>query len=260
MNYKTIIFDVNEFEVAVIKLNRPEILNAINKDMLLECIDALDKVNRDKNIRVLVLTGSQNAFCAGADINWLMESKEVLQKKEIMDLANQMVLGFESLKKPILGAVNGVAVGAGTSLILGCDIVYASEDAKFAPNFVHIAAVPDAGCTWYLPRKIGYNKACELALTGKIIDAKEAYELGIFNKLFPADKLEEETMRLAKRLSYGPIDATQKIKTLLKMSYKNDLRTQLDVEAYYQVTSLCNPDFEEGVNAFFEKRKPNFKR
>lgn len=260
MEYKTIIFEVNEFGVAVIKLNRPDFLNAFNKDMVLECIDALDKVNRDRNIRVLVLTGTKNAFCAGGDINWLMESKETLQKKEIMDLTNQMVLGFEKLKKPIIGAVNGVAAGAGTSLILGCDIVYASEDARFAPNFVHIASVPDAGCTWFLPRKIGYNRACELTLTGKIIDAKEAYELGIFNKLFPADKLEEETMRLAKRLSYGPMDAMQKIKTLLKMSFKNDLRTQLDVEAYYQVMSWCDSDFVEGVNAFFEKRKPNFKR
>ncbi len=260
MNYKTIIFDINEFGVAVIRLNRPDYLNAFNKDMVLECIDALAKVNRDKNIRVLVLTGSKNAFCAGGDINWLKESKEVLQKKEIMDLTNQMVLGFEKLKKPVLAAVNGVAAGAGTSLVLGCDIVYASEDARFAPNFVNIAAIPDAGCTWFLPKKIGYNKACELTLTGKIIDAKEACELGIFNKLFPADKLEEETMGLAKKLSDGPIDAMQRIKTLLKMSYKNELRTQLEVEAYYQITSWCDPDFTEGVNAFFEKRKPNFKR
>ncbi|GAB6888787.1 2-(1,2-epoxy-1,2-dihydrophenyl)acetyl-CoA isomerase PaaG [Desulfothermus okinawensis JCM 13304] len=260
MEYKNLIFEVNEYGVAIIRLNRPETLNAFNKELVIECIDVFHKVNKDNSIRVIVLTGSKGAFCAGGDINWLLASKEPLQKKEIMDYTTQMVLTIDKVKKPIIGCVNGVAAGAGTAMVLGCDIIYASEDAKFAPNFVHIAAVPDSGCSWFLPRKIGYHRACELFLTGRILDAKDAYDMGIYNKIFPGDKLEEETMRLAKRLSYGPVSAMQAIKAMVKMSFKNDLSTQLDIEAYYQVMAWCDSDFIEGVNAFFEKRKPNFKR
>ncbi len=260
MDYKNLLFEVNEFGIGILTLNRPDKLNAFNKELVVECIDVMERVNKDKNIRVLVVTGAKGAFSAGGDITWLLESKETLQKKEIMDYTNEMVMCFDKVKKPIIASVNGVAAGAGTAILMGCDIVLASEDAKFAPNFIHIAAVPDSGCSWFLPRKIGYHKACELLFTGKILEAKEAYELGIYNAIYPADKLEQATMKLAKRLSYGPMDAMQNIKSMLKMSFKNDLRTQLDIEAYYQVIAWSDPDFIEGVNAFFEKRKPTFKR
>jgi len=260
MEYKNLIFEVKEDSIGIVRFNRPDRLNAINKELLIECIDLFEKVNREDSVRVIVLTGSDGAFCAGGDINWLLASKEPIQKKEIMDYTNHMVLSMDKVKKPIIACVNGVAAGAGTSIVLGCDVIYASENAKFAPNFIHIAAVPDSGCSWFLPRKIGYHKAFELLLTGKILDAKEAYEMGIYNKIFPPDKLEQETMKLAKKLSYGPTYAMQAIKSMLKMSFKNDLSTQLDIEAYYQIMALSDSDFIEGVNAFFEKRKPNFKR
>jgi len=260
MKYDTITFDVNESGVGVLKFRRPESLNAFNKQMVIECIDLMEKINKEDRIRTVVITGTDNAFSAGGDITWLMESKETLQKKEIMDYTTQLVIWLDRVKKPIIACVNGIAAGAGTAIVMACDIVLASEDAKFAPNFIHIAAVPDTGCSWFLPKRIGYHKACELLFTGKIIDAKEAYELGIFYKLVPGDKLEEETMKLAKRISDGPLNVMQYIKTMLKMSYKNDLRTQLDIEAYYQVMAWSDPDFIEGVNAFFEKRKPKFKR
>ncbi len=260
MEYKNLIFEKNDDGIGIIRLNRPKRLNAFDKNLVIECIDIFEKINRDNSIRVLVITGSKGAFCAGGDINWLMESKDVLKKKEIMDYTNEMVISFDKIKKPIIGCINGVAAGAGTAIALGCDIIYASYDAKFAPNFINIASVPDSGCTWFLLRKVGYHRACEILFTGKILEAKEAYELGIYNKIFPTDELEKEVMDLAKKLAEGPLDAMQSIKTMLKMSFKNDLSTQLDIEAYYQVMAWCDSDFIEGVSAFFEKRKPNFKK
>jgi len=260
MDYKNLIFEVNEKGVGVVRLNRPETLNAFNKEMVSECADLFETVNRDDGVRVIVLTGSKGAFSAGGDINWLLASKEPFQKKEIMDYTNHMILAMEKVKKPIIGCINGVVAGAATAVVLGCDIIYASEDARFAPNFIHIASVPDTGCSWFLPRKIGYHKAVEILLTGKILEAKEAYEMGIYNKIFPRDKLVEETMKFAETLSHGPRYAMQSIKAMLKMSLKNDLSTQLDIEAYYQVLAWSHSDFIEGVNAFFEKRKPNFNK
>ncbi len=260
MGYETIAFEVDELGVGKLTLRRPENFNAFNKQMVKECVEVLGEINRNQEVRVLIITGTGDAFSAGGDISWLLESKEVLQKKEIMDYTTQLMMALDRIKRPIIGALNGVAAGAGTAVILACDIIIASENAKFAPNFVSIAAVPDSGCTWFLPRKIGYHRACELLFTGRILSASEAHEMGIFNRLVPASDLERATMKLAKKLARGPMRALEYIKTMVKMSYKNDLRTQLDIEAYYQVMAWSDPDFLEGVQAFFEKRKPNFKR
>ncbi len=258
MAYKTVGFEIDERGIAKLSLRRPEHFNAFNKQMVRECVEILGEVNRDPRIKVLVITGTGGAFSAGGDISWLIESKHVLQKKEIMDYTTELMLSLDRIKRPIIASVNGVAAGAGTAVILACDIIIASDNAKFAPNFVSIAAVPDSGCSWFLPRKIGYHRACELLFTGRVLSAREAYEMGIFNTLVSPETLEEATDRLAHQLACGPLRALEYIKAMLKMSYKNDLRSQLDIEAYYQVMAWSDPDFQEGVQAFFEKRKPNF--
>ncbi len=260
MRYETIAFDVDDMGVGRLFLNRPQNFNAFNKEMVKECVEILGEMNRNQDLRVLVITGAGDAFSAGGDISWLLDSREVLQKKEIMDYTTQLMMALDRIKRPIIASVNGVAAGAGTAIVLACDIIVASENAKFAPNFVSIGAVPDSGCSWFLPRKVGYHRACELLFTGRILSAPEAYEMGIFNTLVPSSELEKATMRLAEKLAGGPLRALEYIKAMLKMSYKNDLRTQLDIEAYYQVMAWSDSDFLEGVQAFFEKRKPNFKR
>lgn len=258
MEFKTITYEVKDNGIAIIKLNRPSNYNAINKDVAEELAAALKASESDNQVRVLVITGSGEAFCAGGDLAWLMAADDNLKKREILDRASEIATILYNFGKPVIAAVNGVAAGAGTALVLACDIIIASDKAKFAPNFINIASVPDTGLTWFLTRRAGHHKAAELLLTGQAIDAREAQRLNIFNRVVEADKLDGETFALAELLAAKPRRASRYIKQMLRMSVDNDLASQLEVEASLQLMAWSDPDFAEGVKAFLEKRKPRF--
>ncbi|MTI83820.1 MAG: enoyl-CoA hydratase/isomerase family protein [Firmicutes bacterium] len=258
MVYKTITYEVKEGKIAVLTLNRPSDFNAINQEMALELVSVLQEAERDEGVRVLIITGAGKAFCAGGDLAWLMRAVDNLEKRDIVDNAAALITELDRFTKPIIAAVNGVAAGAGTALVLGSDIIIASDKAKFTPNFVNIAAVPDSGASWYLPRKIGYHKAIELMLTGRAVEAGEAYKLNIFNQVVPEDNLWEEVYSLATRLANGPQRAVKYIKKMLKLSSKNDLAAQMETEASLQLMAWSDDDFKEGVDAFLAKRNPQF--
>ncbi|SFG26156.1 2-(1,2-epoxy-1,2-dihydrophenyl)acetyl-CoA isomerase [Desulfotomaculum arcticum] len=259
MSFKTILYEVNENKIATITLNRPENFNAISKELAGEFGRALQLAGQDETVRVLIITGSGKAFCAGGDLAWLMSSDDNLKKREILDHASRVATLLDSFTKPVIAAVNGTVAGAGTAIALACDIVIASDQAKFAPNFVNIAAVPDSGASWFLPRKVGYHKAAELMLTGQLLDAQEALRLGIFNRVVPGAEFAGYVEKLALRLATGPQNAISYIKQMLKLSSRNTLASQLEIEASLQLMALSDSDFQEGVQAFLQKRKPNFK-
>jgi len=259
LDYKAISYEVLDNRIAVVTLNRPASLNAINLDLATEVAGVLQQAEQDDSVRVLVVTGAGKAFCAGGDLAWLMAAEDNLKKREILDNAGTVITLLDRFSKPVIAAVNGAVAGAGTAVALACDIIIASARAKFAPNFVNIASVPDSGASWFLPRKIGYHKAAELMLTGRLLDAQECLQLGLFNRVVAHDELEQAAFRLAQKLAAGPQRAIRHIKQMLKMSAQNTLTAQLEIEASMQLMAWSDDDFKEGVSAFLQKRKPAFK-
>lgn len=257
MTYQSIIYEIKE-HVAWLTLNRPDSFNAINQELAQDFTRALQQSEQDDNVRVLVLTGAGKAFCAGGDLGWLMASEDNMKKREILDNAAAIITMLDRFKKPVIAAINGAVAGAGTAVAMACDIVLAAEDAKFAPNFVNIAAVPDSGASWFLPRFTGYHKAAELMLTGRMLTAGECCQLGIFNHVVAAEDLHQETLKLARKLASGPQRAIRYIKQMLKLSSQNTLAAQLETEASLQLMAWSDDDFKEGVNSFLQKRKPDF--
>ena len=258
MELSTCRYECPQEGVGIITLDRPQEYNAINKAMTQDLGQVLEQVAADDKVRVLVLTGRGAAFCAGGDLAWLQQADDQAKKREIVDLAGGLIEKLWALEKPVLAAVNGVAAGAGTALALACDMSIAAESARFAPNFVNIAAVPDSGASWLLPRVVGMHRAMELMLSGRVLTASQAQELGIFLHLTPDEELGEKALEMAGRLAQGPQGAIRSIKALLKASPDNDLSRHLEEEAVRQVRAWSDPDFLEGVAAFVHKRKPRF--
>ncbi|MFP4391412.1 MAG: enoyl-CoA hydratase/isomerase family protein [Desulfohalobiaceae bacterium] len=258
MELQTLVLEEPQSHVARISLNRPGQYNAIDRQMTLEMVQVLQELRHRPELRVLILTGTGRAFCAGGDLSWLVESQEVLHKRDIVDRAGELISSLDTFPKPVICAVNGVAAGAGTALVLAGDIVLGASNAKFAPNFVQIGAVPDSGTSWYLLKKVGYHLAAELLLTGKALDSDQAQSLGIFNQVLEPENLQQGALELAEKLAAGPQRALGSIKRLLKLGMQNTLESQLETEASLQVAAWSDPDFQEGVRAFMQKRKPEF--
>jgi enoyl-CoA hydratase len=258
MAYENIIFET-EGNVAVIKFNRPKALNAINTDVVKELQLALDEVEGNPSIRVLILTGEgDRAFVAGADIS-LMVNLDPLQLREFsVDLHN---VGFrmEGLPIPVIACVNGFALGGGTEIAMASDFIYASEDAKFGQPEINLGIIPGFGGTQRLPRLVGKGMAKELCMTGALISAQEAKEIGLVNKVFPADKLWEETMKTAKVLASKGRFSVMAVKRCVDRGYDLDLRAACAVETDQFGLCMASPDGKEGMTAFLEKRKPDFK-
>lgn len=257
MTFETILYEVRD-RVGLITLNRPDALNAVTAGMIDELLAALGQAEGDDGVRALMVTGAGRAFCAGQDVRTLSQRSQ----EELVDLiANRyppLILKFWSLEKPIVAAVNGVAVGSGFNLALACDLRLAAENATFGAVFVRIGAGPDSGSAFFLPRLVGTAKAAELLFSGAIIDAAEAQRLGLVNRVVPAEKLMEEAMALAGRLAQGP-RAVGLAKRALYGSLSLDLAQALAYEAQVQAEALASEDFQEGVRAFLEKRPPQFK-
>jgi 2-(1,2-epoxy-1,2-dihydrophenyl)acetyl-CoA isomerase len=245
--------------VATITLNRPDARNAIDLVMRRELAGALDEVEADEAARVLILTGAGGHFCAGGDVKSMRAKRSTAAEgRARVELLNRMVLRLVDFPRPTIAMVDGFAVGAGTNLALCCDLVIASDRARFGELFNKIGLVPDGGGTWLLPRLVGMARAKELVYTGDVFDAAEAARLGLVNRVVPAAELARETRALAERIAAGPPAAQRLAKHMLNRAATTDLAAALDLEAYSQGLSTASDDHQEGLAAFFDKRPPRF--
>lgn len=258
MKYTTIDYKV-EASIATIKLNRPDSLNAVTNPMIQELREIAYAIALDDNIRCVIITGAGRAFCAGGDMSEIKTSyggnAGFIQH---MDFVSSMITALVDIPKPVIAAVNGAAVGAGMNIALTADYIIASDRAKFSQVFTNIGLVTDMGGAYFLPRLVGVRKAKELILEAKMIKADEALSLGIVNKVVTPDELDSAVMELAQRLAKGPTVAYGLAKKMINLSFESSLKTVLDYEGGYQ--SICGgtSDYKEGVNAFLEKRTPNY--
>ncbi len=249
-----------ENNIAYITLNRPEVFNSFNREMALNLQQVFDDCESNSEVRAIVLTGNGKAFCAGQDL------KEVTSpelnpgfKKILEEHYNPIITRIRNIKKPIIGAINGVAAGAGANIALACDIVVAHEKVSFIQAFSLIGLIPDSAGTFFLPRLIGFQKASALAMLGDKVSADEAEKMGMIYKVLPLEIFEEEVNKLALKLANMPTLALGKIKEAFNQSLTNNLEEQLALESKLQIEAAQTEDYEEGVSAFVEKRKPTFK-
>lgn len=254
--YETLEFRVTN-QVAWLTLNRPDKLNAFTSQMNKEIIKALQLANKDSEVRAIVITGAGKAFCSGEDLSSLGEGDDY--REIILKRYKPMMEQLAKVEKPTIAAVNGAAAGAGFSLALGCDFRIASEKASFIQAFINIGLVPDSGSLYYLPRIIGMAKALELTMLGEKVKANEAKEYGLVMKVVSPETLEEETQAFAERLANKPTKAIGLIKRYIQQSFETTLEDMLDDEAYAQKIASQTEDYKEGVQAFFDKRTPEYK-
>jgi enoyl-CoA hydratase len=258
MAYETILF-TKEGNAGVVKFNRPKALNAINQVVLDELGDALDEIEKDVSIRVLILTGEgEKAFVAGADISH-MASFSPLEAKRFARNGQDLLFRLERLSIPVIACVNGFALGGGSEIAMACDFIYASENAKFGQPEINLGIIPGFGGTQRLSRLVGKAMAKELCMTGKMISAQEAREIGMVNKVFPPDQLWEETMNTAAVLASKGKASMSAVKYCIERGFDVDLRDGCFMEADAFGLCVSSPDAEEGMKAFLEKRKPEFK-
>ena len=253
-----ILFDIKD-GVGKITLNRPEKFHSIIRELALEFQNSLDKCINDGNVRAVLITAKGKAFCAGQDLEEATNPNAPNITKIIQEHYNPIIRKIRCLEKPVITAVNGVAAGAGASIALCCDIIVAKESASFVQAFSKIGLIPDSGATFFLPRLIGSQKATAIMMTADKINSKEAEKMGMIYKTFPDESFESESWNLAKKLAKMPTKGLALTKKLLNSSYSNNLEEQLKIEKNYQKQAADTADFKEGVSAFLEKRKPNFK-
>lgn len=255
--YSVVLYEV-ENKVAKITMNNPGKLNALDESLAVELTDALLRAGADENVKVIVLTGAGKAFCAGGDVSHLNEL-DLEGTYNFVKTAQGAVDAFKSIEKPIIAAVNGYAIGAGLSLALLSDIVISSDKAVFGCAFVKLGLVPDMGLMYTLPRAVGLQKANELAMTGKNIKADEALRLGIVNTVVESEKLGEAVNEMAQLLASHPRRAMGSSKKLMSMAMNMTLEQLLEAEALEQAVCTMSEDAKEGMDAFLNKRQPNFK-
>ncbi len=244
--------------VATITLNRPEVYNALNDEITFELQDAFKSVAKDQSVRVVVLTGEGKAFCSGQDL----KASSSQGKRSFLDSLhkryNPLILGMRNLGKPIVCRLNGVAAGAGCSIALACDIVVASEEATLIEVFINIGLVPDSGSSFFLPRLTGMARAFELCTMGNRVKGREAFELGLVNKVVKPEELDAAVKAYTDYFANAPTRAIGLIKKMLNKSSTSTLEEMLEYEAYCQEIAGSTADHKEGVTAFLEKRKPAF--
>jgi 2-(1,2-epoxy-1,2-dihydrophenyl)acetyl-CoA isomerase len=259
--YHAIIYSTDG-PIATIKLNRPEKLNAFGGPMREEILDALELVAADDRIRVLVVTGEGRGFSAGGDIDHLKRLREANDENGFRAVlsAGQRITGmFRSMWKPVIAAVNGPCAGAGFSFALGCDLRIASENATFGAAFARIGLHPDWGGSWFLPRLVGSANACELVFTGTMISAVQAERIGLVNRVVAHDQLMPTVMDLATTMAKNSPKVLRLAKESIYRSLTSDLETAFARESEVQAECFNSEDLLEGLTAFTEKRKPEFK-
>jgi 2-(1,2-epoxy-1,2-dihydrophenyl)acetyl-CoA isomerase len=244
--------------VLTLTLNRPDALNSFNVEMKEALLAGLKDAARDKSVRVVVVTGAGRAFSAGQDLKERQAPGVADLGTELRVRYNPILLAMRRLEKPIIGAINGIAAGAGISVALACDLRIASEAASFIEVFARVGLVPDTGSSWFLPRLVGYAKAAEMIFTTDPVDAATAAQSGLVNRVVPADKLMDETNALAARLAQAAPLALGLAKRALNRALESGLEDQLEYEAQLQSIVGRSNDHAEGVAAFVEKRPANF--
>ena len=243
--------------VVTLTLNRPEKKNAINSTMFGELLEVFREVNDSTTDRVLVITGAGDGFCSGADLSVRGEDKRNPLAR--LHWVGDIALALHRIQKPVIAKVNGVAAGAGMNLALGCDLIVASDTARFSEIFAKRGLSIDFGGSWLLPRLIGMHKAKELALFADIISAKEAAELGLVNRVVPAGQLDAFVADWAGRLAAGAPMALAMTKRLLTNSFAVSMDEALEAEGMAQSVNFYTDDTKEAIAAFLEKREPKFK-
>jgi 2-(1,2-epoxy-1,2-dihydrophenyl)acetyl-CoA isomerase len=245
--------------VFSIKLNRPDKFNSFNREMAFEMQKVLAEAESNKSIRAVYITGEGKAFCAGQDLSEAIDPNGPGIEKIVTEHYNPIILKIRKLEKPVICAVNGVAAGAGANIALACDVVVASISASFIQAFSKIGLIPDSGGTFTLPRLIGWQRASAFMMLGDKVPAADALQMGMIYKVVDDSALQEEAMKIATTLSQMPTKGLAYTKQLMNESAYNSLEKQLESEGKMQVKSAATYDYNEGVKAFLEKRKPNFK-
>lgn len=245
--------------VAVITLNRPHVMNAINEQLGFELYEAFKLVEQDSSVRAVVLTGSGRAFCSGQDLgDGISLAGELHLGNHVRERYNLLIAKMQALSVPVIAAVNGAAAGAGFGLALACDLRFASETARFTMAFGKIGLAPDSGTSYFLSRLAGVGKALEWAWTGDVISASEALQFGVVNRVFAPDELLSQTKAFALNLANGPTLAYALTKRAIYSNFSVSLADALESEAQLQEIAGRSEDFREGVRAFLEKRKPDY--
>lgn len=256
--YETIRYEIAD-GVARLTLNRPERRNAMNPDLNRELLDGLQLAEATPQVRAVLITGAGKGFCSGADLTIFQDrpSPEVVYDNIVNGLG-PLVTAIVAMPKPVLAAVNGVAAGAGASLALACDLRVMAHDASLLMAFSNIGLVPDAGATWFLARQIGFSRAFEFAAEGDRLPADRCLELGLANKVVPAEDLLDISMAWALRMAKRPTLALGMTKGALRFAQLHDLGSTIEFEARMQQDAYQSEDFVEGVSAFLQKRNPQF--
>ncbi|MDX1408556.1 MAG: enoyl-CoA hydratase-related protein [Saprospiraceae bacterium] len=245
--------------ILTITFNRPDVYNSFNREMALLCQQALETADTNDEVRCVVLTGAGKAFSAGQDLNEVI-APDGPELQEIVSLHyNPIIQAIREIEKPFVAAVNGVAAGAGANIALACDIVVARESASFIQAFSKIGLIPDSGGTFTLPRLVGLQRATALAMLGDKVSAPEAVSMGMIYKAVADDQFENEIADLSSRLALMPTKGLGLTKRALNASLTNDLTKQLSIEEQLQLAASRTHDYREGVNAFLEKRTPEFR-
>ena len=261
MSYETIIYELKE-GIATLTLNRPEVFNSLNEQMHKELKTVIAGIKKDKTIRVLIITASGKAFCAGQDLN----DRSVNNGDEKLDLGesierkyNPLIKSIYNLEIPVICKINGVAAGAGVGIALACDFVIAVDTSSFIQAFCKIGLVPDSGNSYFLPKLVGMARAKELCMLGDKLSATTAQEYGLISRVYPKETIDEEVQKLAVHFSTAPTFGLSLIKKALNESMDNSLNEQLELEKNLQRIAGHSNDYKEGVAAFLQKRTPNFK-
>jgi 2-(1,2-epoxy-1,2-dihydrophenyl)acetyl-CoA isomerase len=257
MGFQTLIVEQSE-GIATVTLNRPQARNALDLVMRRELLQALDEIDADPSSRVVILTGAGGHFCAGGDVKSMQPGAAASEGRARVAALNHLVMRLVEFPRPVIAMVDGFAVGAGCNLALCCDVLIASDRAKFGEVFAKIGLVPDGGGSWLLSRVVGLARAKELIFTADIIDAAEAGRLGLVNRVVPASDLASVTRALALRIAQGPPKVLAMAKHMVNRAASTDLAAALDVEAFSQAIAITGDEHREGLAAFFEKRPAKF--
>jgi 2-(1,2-epoxy-1,2-dihydrophenyl)acetyl-CoA isomerase len=263
MSYESIAVE-SMGKIMRITLHREESFNALNSVMGRELLEAMEASSRDRDVRVVILTGAGKAFCAGGDTRAMKthldrgEDTPAAFFQGLVRLLHAVVTEMRRMPKPIIGAVNGAAAGGGFSLALACDLCLAAESARFTQAYTRLGLAPDGGSTYFLPRLLGPARAAALILLNPTLSSREALDLGLVNRVVPDDDLQDAAMELAAQLVEGPASAFARCKALLERTWTNSLEGQLEEERRGMMACSLTGDFREGVHAFFEKRPPRF--
>lgn len=248
----------NRGAVAILSLNRPEVFHSFNREMSYALLEALSTAEEDNNIRAIIITGSGKAFSAGQDLTEATAIDGPTIENILNEHYNPLVRSIRSMNKPIIAAVNGIAAGAGANLALCCDIILASNQSSFIQAFSKIGLIPDTGGTFFLPRMIGFHRAMAYMMTAEKMNAQEAKDCGLVFKIFDDENFLEECIGFATNLANMPTRALALTKKALNISFSNTMDQQLGVELLLQIEASQTHDFKEGIEAFLQKRKPNF--